>query len=56
MRTTFLLIFVFLHLTGNYLIVQDILDQKRKPGIVKRIQKQIAKFELTADDLQIIKA
>ena len=31
------------------------LDQKRKLGIVKRIQKQIAKFELTADDLQIIK-
>jgi transposase len=30
------------------------LDQKRKLGIVKRIQKQIAKFELTADDLQII--
>ncbi|HLP35190.1 MAG TPA: IS110 family transposase [Amoebophilaceae bacterium] len=27
------------------------LDQKRKLGIVKRIQKQIAKFELTADDL-----
>lgn len=28
------------------------LDQKRKLGIVKRIQKQIVKFELTADDLQ----
>jgi transposase len=31
------------------------LDQKRKLGIVKRIQKQIAKFELTEDDLQIAK-
>lgn len=31
------------------------LDQKRKLGIVKRIQKQIAKFELTADDLQFAK-
>jgi transposase len=31
------------------------LDQKRKLGIVKRIQKQIAKFELTADDLLIVK-
>jgi transposase len=30
------------------------LDQKRKLGIVKRIQKQIAKFDLTADDLKII--
>jgi len=30
------------------------LDQKRKLGIVKRIQKQIAKFELTIDDLKII--
>lgn len=30
------------------------LDQKRKLGIVKRIQKQIAKFDLTADDLRII--
>jgi len=30
------------------------LDQKRKLGIVKRIQKQIAKFELTTDDLKII--
>jgi transposase len=29
------------------------LDQKRKLGIVKRIQKQIAKFDLTADDLKI---
>lgn len=28
------------------------LDQKRKLGIVKRIQKQIVKFELTSDDLQ----
>lgn len=29
------------------------LDQKRKLGIVKRIQKQIAKFDLTADDLNL---
>jgi transposase len=27
------------------------LDQKRKLGLVKRIKKQIAKFELTTDDL-----
>ncbi len=27
------------------------LDQKRKPGLVKRIQKQIDKFALTTDDL-----
>jgi len=27
------------------------LDQKRKLGIVKRIQKQIDKFELTNEDL-----
>lgn len=31
------------------------LDQKRKLGLVKRIQKQITKFAITADDLQIIK-
>lgn len=31
------------------------LDQKRKLGLVKRIQKQIDKFALTADDLQISK-
>lgn len=31
------------------------LDQKRKLGIVKRIQKQIVKFELTADDLKFAK-
>lgn len=30
------------------------LDQKRKLGMVKRIQKQIAKFELTAEDLGIV--
>ena len=30
------------------------LDQKRKLGMVKRIQKQIAKFDLTADDLGIV--
>jgi hypothetical protein len=29
------------------------LDQKRKLGLVKRIQKQIDKFALTTDDLQI---
>ena len=29
------------------------LDQKRKLGIVKRIQKQIDKFGLTNDDLEI---
>lgn len=28
---------------------------QRKPGLVKRIQKQIDKFALTADDLQISK-
>ena len=32
------------------------LDQKRKLGVMKRIQKQMAKFELTADDLKTIKA
>ncbi len=31
------------------------LDQKRKLGLVKHIQKQIDKFAITADDLQIIK-
>ncbi|HQN37838.1 MAG TPA: IS110 family transposase [Caldisericia bacterium] len=31
------------------------LDQKRKLGLVKRIQKQITKFAITVDDLQIIK-
>ncbi len=31
------------------------LDQKRKLGLVKRIQKQIDKFAITVDDLQIIK-
>jgi transposase len=31
------------------------LDQKRKLGLVKRIQKQIDKFALTTDDLQISK-
>lgn len=31
------------------------LDQKRKLGLVKRIQKQIDKFALTTDDLQITK-
>ena len=30
------------------------LDQKRKLGIVKRIQKQIDKFALTNEDLNII--
>ena len=30
------------------------LDQKRKLGIVKRIQKQINKFALTNDDLQFV--
>jgi transposase len=30
------------------------LDQKRKLGIVKRIQKQIDKFALTNEDLKII--
>jgi len=30
------------------------LDQKRKLGMVKRIQKQIAKFDLTPDDLGIV--
>lgn len=33
--------------THNYLF----LDQKRKMGLVKRIKKQIDKFELTSDDL-----
>ena len=32
----------------NYLF----LDQKRKLGLVKRIQKQIDKFALTNDDLK----
>ncbi len=27
------------------------LDQKRKPGIVKRIKKQMAKFDLKPDDI-----
>lgn len=31
------------------------LDQKRKLGLVKRMKKQITKFAITADDLQIIK-
>jgi len=31
------------------------LDQKRKLKLVKRIQKQIDKFALTTDDLQIEK-
>ncbi|KAF0128053.1 MAG: transposase family protein [Bacteroidetes bacterium] len=31
------------------------LDQKRKLGLVKRIQKQIDKFALTTDDMQINK-
>jgi hypothetical protein len=30
------------------------LDQKRKLGLVKRIQKQIAKFELKAEDLGFV--
>jgi hypothetical protein len=30
------------------------LDQKRKLGMVKRIQKQIAKFDLTPQDLGIV--
>lgn len=30
------------------------LDEKRKLGIIKRIKKQITKFELTNDDLEII--
>jgi len=34
----------------NYLF----LDQKRKLGLVKKIQKQIAKFELTNEDLEIV--
>ena len=29
------------------------LDQKRKLGIVKRIRKQIAKFDITPEDLAI---
>jgi hypothetical protein len=29
------------------------LDQKRKLGVMKRIQKQIAKFELTVEDFII---
>jgi transposase len=32
------------------------LDQKRKLGLVKRIQKQIIKFRLTNDDLEIVKS
>jgi len=36
------------HNPAGYLL----LDQKRKPGIVKRIQKQIDKFALTNEDLQ----
>jgi len=31
------------------------IDQKRKLGLVKRIQKQIDKFALTTDSLQISK-
>ena len=34
----------------NYLF----LDQKIKPGIVKRIQKQIDKFALTNEDLKFV--
>ena len=30
------------------------LDQKRKLGLVKRIQKQITKFGLTNEDLEVI--
>lgn len=30
------------------------LDQKRKLGLVKRIQKQIVKFGLTNEDLEIV--
>jgi transposase len=30
------------------------LDEKRKQGLVKRIKKQISKFELTSDDLGLI--
>ena len=30
------------------------LDEKRKLGMVKRIQKQIAKFGLTSGDLEIV--
>jgi transposase len=29
------------------------LDQKRKLGVMKRIQKQIAKFDLTVEDFKI---
>jgi transposase len=32
------------------------LDQKRKLGLVKRIQKQITKFGLTSEDLEIVTA
>ena len=34
----------------NYLF----LDQKRKLGLVKRIQKQITKFELTNENLGFV--
>jgi transposase len=30
------------------------LDQKRKQGLVKRIKKQIAKFELTNEELGFV--
>ena len=30
------------------------LDQKRKLGLVKRIQKQITKFGLTSEDLEVV--
>jgi hypothetical protein len=30
------------------------LDQKRKLGLVKRIQKQITKFGLTSKDLEVV--
>lgn len=30
------------------------LDEKRKQGIIKRIKKQITKFDLTNDDLKIV--
>jgi hypothetical protein len=30
------------------------LDEKRKLGLVKRIQKQIAKFGITSEDLEIV--
>jgi hypothetical protein len=30
------------------------LDEKRKLGLVKRIQRQIAKFGITSEDLEIV--